>query len=114
MQLPCLNKRSSTPHTCVVLFCQLGSDKAGEKQKEGLLTSDSHRPGCFSKKCFDMAYCSSRHQPANHAKLAAYMDEKPENAIKRKRLADKVAAYEEALEVVAAIHMHAMSNLHKS
>lgn len=57
-----------------------------------------------------MAYCGARHQQANHAKLAAYMDEKPENAIKRKRLTDKSAAYKEALEVVAAIHMHAMSS----
>lgn len=36
------------------------------------------------------------------------MDEKPENAIKRKRLTDKAAAYEEALQVIAAIHMHAI------
>ena len=68
-------------HLCGV-FCQLGH--SGRKQQEGLLTSDSHRPNCFSKKCFDMAYCGARHQQANHAKLAAYMDEKPENAVKRK------------------------------
>ena len=92
MALALFRISSGSANICVVFFCQLGP--SGEKQKEGLLTSDSHRPDCFSKKCFDMAYCGARHQQANHAKLAAYMDEKPENAIKRKRLTDKAAAYE--------------------
>lgn len=88
-------------HICEVLsppvhIClQLGP---GTRVREGLLTSDARRADCFSQKCYDMAI-SSRQQKANHAKLAAYLDEKPENAIKRKKLMDKQRAYEEALLV---------------
>ena len=77
----------------VTLSLQLGP---GTRVQEGLLTSDARRADCFSQKCYDMA-TSSRQQKANHAKLAAYLDEKPENVIKRKKLMDKQHAYEEAL-----------------
>lgn len=42
---------------------------------------------------------SLRQRQANHAKLMGYLDEKSEDAMKRKKLTDKQAAYEEALRV---------------
>ena len=50
-----------------------------------------------------MATTTKRNQlEANKAKLAAYLDEKPESAMKRKKLTDKMAAYEDALQVHAS------------
>ena len=84
---------------CVYSLNQLGASGV----HQDLLTSDQPYSACFSQKCFDMANSG---RPANLAKLAAYMDEKPENAMKRKKLTDKAAAYKEALQVRVSPHMH--------
>ncbi|DBA80328.1 TPA: hypothetical protein ACH3X2_007277 [Trebouxia sp. C0005] len=46
---------------------------------------------------------SLRQRQANHAKLMGYLDEKSEDAMKRKKLTDKQAAYEEALRGLALV-----------
>ena len=84
-----------------IVFAQLvGGGGAGIMQRQGLLTS---RPDCFSKKCRALAD-GKRQQQANHAKLAGYLEEQPETAVKRKKLTDKIAAYEEALQVPACVY----------
>ena len=102
----CLNMQRLLFFSSLLCFNQLRG--SGEKQSKGLV---KNRQGSFSEKCSNMASTTKRHQlEANEAKLAAYFDEKPETAMRRKKLTNKKAAHDDALQVSAMLSTYCLSH----